>query len=156
MNAGTRYVSRSNRTRSVTRRIPTLRGTSHFGTGQGSANSPAIWCFISSLLYQCYDTLAVPASYCSPDRSTGTIDLGMVGYVDDSNGQTNAFMNLEEYPATIQNIQQSLRTNAQVWANLLGATGGALELSKCSVHARCNLDLHHTRCTSPPCRQRSF
>jgi ribonuclease HI len=104
-----------------------------FGTGQGSANSPAIWCFLSSLLYQCYDTLAVPASYCSPNK-TGTVELGMVGFVDDSNGQTNAFMDTEGHPATIQQIRQSLRHNAQAWANLLGATGGALELSKCSVH----------------------
>jgi hypothetical protein len=33
-----------------------------YGTGQGSGNSPAIWCFISSLLYKCYDQMAVPAT----------------------------------------------------------------------------------------------
>jgi hypothetical protein len=43
-------------------------------------------------------------------------------------------MGIEEHPATLIRTQQSLRNNAQVWANLLGATGGALELSKCSVH----------------------
>jgi hypothetical protein len=26
-----------------------------YGTGQGSGNSPMIWCFLSSLLYDCYD-----------------------------------------------------------------------------------------------------
>ncbi len=104
-----------------------------FGTGQGSANSPAIWCFISSLLYQCYDTLAIPATYCSPDQ-TGHVDLGMVGFVDDSNGQTNVFMECEVKPSvTLQKIQLSLQHNAQVWANLLGVSGGALELLKCSV-----------------------
>ena len=101
-----------------------------FGTGQGSANSPAIWCFISSLLYRRYDTLAVPASYCSPNK-TGTVELGMVGFIDDSNRQTNAFMDIEEHPTTIQQIRQSLCNNAQIWANLLGATGRALEISKC-------------------------
>ena len=104
-----------------------------FGTGQGSANSPAIWCFISSVLYQGYDTLASPASYCSPDK-TGRVDLGMIGFVDDSNGQTNQFMEETNSDTSSRRIQQSLRENAQLWANLLGTTGGALELSKCSVH----------------------
>jgi hypothetical protein len=58
----------------------------------------------------------------------------MIGFVDDSNGQTNNFMEEGESPETLHRIQQSLRTNAQLWANLLGVTGGALELSKCSVH----------------------
>ena len=104
-----------------------------FGTGQGSANSPAIWCFISSLLYQCYDTLATPALYCSPNH-TEKVDLGMIGFVDDSNGQTNYFLEAVESQDSLKRIQQSLQRNAQLWANLLGATGGALELSKCSVH----------------------
>jgi hypothetical protein len=104
-----------------------------FGTGQGSANSPAIWCFILSLLYQCYDTLAVPASYCSLDR-TARVDLGMIGFVDDSNGQTNTFMEEDESLESLLKIQRALKDNAQCWANLLGATGGALELSKCSIH----------------------
>jgi hypothetical protein len=104
-----------------------------FGTGQGSANSPAIWCFISSLLFQGYDTLACPASYCSPDRSR-KVDLGMIGFVDDTNGQTNKFLDMVDPSAPRQSTKQALQNNAQIWANLLGATGGALELSKCSVH----------------------
>ena len=61
-----------------------------FGTGQGSGNSPAIWCFLSSVLYDCYDEVAIPATYCSPDRS-GSFQIGMIGFVDDQNGQTNDF-----------------------------------------------------------------
>ena len=38
-----------------------------YGTGQGSGNSPAIWCFISSLLYDCYDKKAAKAMYITPD-----------------------------------------------------------------------------------------
>lgn len=79
------------------------------------------------------DTLAVPATYCSPDR-TGHVSLGMVGFVDDSNGQTKAFLDTEDYSTTPWNIQRSLRHNAQAWTNLLGVSGGAFELSKCSVH----------------------
>jgi hypothetical protein len=38
-----------------------------YGTGQGSGNSPMIWCFISSLLYNCYNTQAYPVTYSIPN-----------------------------------------------------------------------------------------
>ena len=41
-----------------------------FGTGQGSANSPMIWCFISSLLFDCYERMAYSADYCHPDGTS--------------------------------------------------------------------------------------
>lgn len=56
-----------------------------YGTGQGSGNSPVVWCFISSILFQCYNDCAHGAVYESPDRSEH-ITVKMVGYVDDSNG----------------------------------------------------------------------
>jgi hypothetical protein len=40
-----------------------------YGTGHGSGNSLMIWCFLSSLLHDCYDTRAQPAWYCNPDWS---------------------------------------------------------------------------------------
>ena len=40
-----------------------------FGTGQGSGNSPMIWCFVSSVLFDCYDTVAYAAKYCYPDKT---------------------------------------------------------------------------------------
>jgi hypothetical protein len=103
-----------------------------YGTGQGSGNSPMIWCFLSTVLFDCYDDLAYAATYCHPDRSH-PMELGMVGFVDDSNGQTNEFMR-NETALTLPTIYQKLRHNAQTWADLLGTTGGALELSKCSCH----------------------
>jgi hypothetical protein len=57
----------------------------------------------------------------------------MIGFVDDSNGQTNNFMN-DETTELIPTLISNLRTNAQAWSNLLGASGGSLELSKCSCH----------------------
>jgi hypothetical protein len=57
----------------------------------------------------------------------------MIGFVDDSNGQTNRFMEDETHD-TLPKMLHQLQTNAQVWSNLLGASGGALELSKCSCH----------------------
>jgi hypothetical protein len=56
----------------------------------------------------------------------------MVGLVDDSNGQTDLF-DQHESEITRQKIIEELKNNAQLWAELLGLTGGgALELSKCS------------------------
>jgi exonuclease III len=103
-----------------------------YGTGQGSGNSPMIWCFLSSLLFDCYATQSLNATYCRPNN-TEPISIGMIGFVDDSNGQTNCFQE-DETEATNPTMVQKLRSNAQVWANMLGVSGGSLELSKCSYH----------------------
>ena len=59
----------------------------------------------------------------------------MIGFVDNSNGQTNEFMDTSEsHDEILQRIQRSHRDNAQIWANPFGVIGGALELPKCSVH----------------------
>lgn len=103
-----------------------------YGTGQGSGNSPMIWCFLSSVLFTCYDAQASRAQYSFPDR-TGKMSLGMIGFVDDSNGQNNAFQE-DETAITVPALLGNMQRNAQLWSNLLGASGGALELSKCSSH----------------------
>jgi hypothetical protein len=46
---------------------------------------------------------------------------------------TNNFLQ-DETEETLPTLLHQLRTNAQVWSNMLGASGGALELSKCSCH----------------------
>ncbi|KAI2514379.1 hypothetical protein MHU86_272 [Fragilaria crotonensis] len=102
-----------------------------YGTGQGSGNSPVIWCFLSSILYDCYDEVAFKAAYLSPNRERRT-ELGMIGFVDDSNGQTNAF----EDPETIhtpKQILQKMKANATAWSRLLAVSGDHSN-SKCSYH----------------------
>ena len=106
-----------------------------YGTGQGSGNSPALWLFLACILYDIYEKLAKLAKYCSPDRSN-LIKLGMVGFVDDSNGQNNRFMETET-PQTPAEVVANTQSNAQIWSDLLHSTGGALELSKCSYHLLC-------------------
>ena len=103
-----------------------------YGTGQGSANSPAIWCFLSSTLFDCYDQVVHPAHYATP-AETHPVNLGMIGFVDDCNGQTNSFTD-DGSSTTLQKLIQQTRHNAQAWNDLLSASGGALELSKCSCH----------------------
>ncbi|KAI2506413.1 hypothetical protein MHU86_8039 [Fragilaria crotonensis] len=103
-----------------------------YGTGQGSGNSPVIWCFISSILFDCYEECAHLAQYSTPDNGRH-ITLGMIGYVDDSNGQTNCFY--EGAGAEVsQVVKAKMRENANTWSKLLEVSGGALELTKCSYH----------------------
>jgi hypothetical protein len=68
-----------------------------YGTGQGSQNSPAIWCIISSVLFDCFETQAHGATFESPDK-TQSITIYMVGFVDDSTGQVNQFLDNLQLP----------------------------------------------------------
>ena len=57
----------------------------------------------------------------------------MIAYVDDSNGQTNSF-HYNDQTRVVDLTLTKVRQNTQAWANLLGVSGGAVELSKCSCH----------------------
>ncbi len=58
----------------------------------------------------------------------------MIRFVNSSNGQTNDFLVVAKPDDKSKQLMDNLRHNAQQWATLLGATGGASELSKCSYH----------------------
>jgi hypothetical protein len=40
-----------------------------YGTCQGCSNSPMIWCFLSSVLYNCHGSNAHAATYSNPDHT---------------------------------------------------------------------------------------
>jgi hypothetical protein len=102
-----------------------------YGTGQGSGNSPAIWCIISSILFECHQEKGHGAYFCTPDQQM-SVALSMIGFVDDSTGQVNEFtQNVQPTPAFLRNVMQ---LDAQLWNDLLWLSGGLLELSKCSFH----------------------
>jgi hypothetical protein len=104
-----------------------------YGTGQGSTFSCDTLGFLSSTLLDCYNEKASPASYSNP---TGTVKvtIGIAGFVDKSNGQTNKFEE-DGSPATVsKRLLTQAQDNAQIWTDLLSASGGALEVSKCSCH----------------------
>ena len=61
-----------------------------YGTGQGSSNSPAIWLFVSSALLDAYEEWAESAKYSTPTADC-SVDVNMVGFVDDNTGQNNDF-----------------------------------------------------------------
>jgi hypothetical protein len=56
----------------------------------------------------------------------------MIGFVDDSTGQANAFLMDEQPP--IDYLVERMRYDAQLWNEILWASGGALELPKCTYH----------------------
>ena len=55
----------------------------------------------------------------------------MIGFVDDCGSQTN---DLSGSGIDELKLLQQVSENAQLWTNLLSASGGALEISKCSCH----------------------
>jgi hypothetical protein len=102
-----------------------------YGTGQGSANSPVIWTIVSSLLFECHEAAGHGAHFSTPDKKM-SVNLSMVGFVDDSTGQVNQFL-AHEQPTPSQ-LATIMKNDAQLWSNLLWLSGGLLELPKCSYH----------------------
>jgi hypothetical protein len=101
------------------------------GTGQGSGNSPIIWCFISSTLFDCHQQESYGAVFESPGR-TVRVAFSIVGFVDDSTCTSNDF-NLS-VPLSPDYYIQHMQIDTQLWHDLLWASDGMLELPKCSYH----------------------
>jgi hypothetical protein len=98
------------------------------GTGQGSCASPAIWLIISSILMDCLSDLGggmTMIDVCSNNALQQWID----GFVDD----TSLFTNLLNKTSTdnVPLLCKYLQNDMIIWKNLLEASGGKLELSKC-------------------------
>jgi hypothetical protein len=102
-----------------------------YGTGQGSGNSPTIWGFVCSTLFDAFESRAHGATFCSYDTKINT-NIYMIGFVDDCTQRVNNFQ------AHIQPDTKALLTmmthDAQLWNDLLWSSGGALEQTKCSFH----------------------
>ena len=54
------------------------------GTGQGSGNSPMIWCFISSVLFECHNQKAHGLTTATPNGNV-VVSFSIIGFIDDSN-----------------------------------------------------------------------
>jgi hypothetical protein len=100
-----------------------------FGTGQGSSSSPSIWTLCCSKGFDIYDSHCYGAQYRSPD-GTKLLKLGMTGFVDDNNAQTTGTRYKSE-----QALALRCTHDAQLWHDILWATGGALETPKCSYQS---------------------
>lgn len=98
------------------------------GSGQGSGNSPCLWLLISSVLCDQYNASAHGATFETPDKSI-TIQIYLVSFVDDTNGNVNSFT--QDIQPPIQDLIRKMQHDAQLWHDLLWSSGGALELPKC-------------------------
>ena len=112
------------------------------GTGQGSGNSPTLWCFVCDVLFEAFAAKAHGAVFSSYGRNIN-ISLYMVGFVDDCSQRVNDFN--KTIPPSSTTLMQLMTADAQLWNDLLWASGGALEQSKCSfymIEADWNADGH--------------
>ena len=101
------------------------------GTGQGSGNSPMIWCFVCSTLFDAFASQAHGATFTSYDNAT-KVQIYMIGFVDDCTQRVNRF--LSHTQPTAESLITTMQSDAQLWNDLLWASGGALEQAKCSFH----------------------
>ena len=102
-----------------------------YRSGQGSGNSPSLWCTISSVLFDGYEQQACGVSFYSPDQMIA-VKLYMIGFVDDTSGSTNDFVLPK--PAPLHHYANLATHDAQWWNDTLQLSGGVLEDSKCSYH----------------------
>ena len=96
-----------------------------FGSGQGSAASAQGWGKLVSKLFDIHDKYGHGSKYADPWRLFNAI-IGMLGFVDDNNITNNG-----EKWETVNDIIIRTQQDAQLWNDLLRATGGALNLDKC-------------------------
>jgi hypothetical protein len=96
-----------------------------FGSGQGSAASAQGWGKIASKAFDAHDAYGFGCIYNDPWK-TLRVMLGMLGYVDDNNITNNG-----EDGETVADVIKQTQFDAQLWNDLLRATGGALNLDKC-------------------------
>ena len=102
-----------------------------YGTGQGSGNSPTLWCFVCSALFDALDSAAHGATFTTYDKNC-QIPMKMIGFVDDCTQRVNKF-HLAQQP-TSGELLSTMQRDVQVWNDLLWSSGGALEQLKCSFH----------------------
>ena len=81
-----------------------------YGSGQGAGKSPAIWCIISSVLFDTYESKALGASFQSPDGQL-KVCVYMIGFVDDTSGSVHEFLLPE--PASPEHYIQRSTSDAQ-------------------------------------------
>ena len=105
-----------------------------YGTGQGSTSSPNVWAINASTYFNVYDKHCFGATYTNPSL-TKTLNLGMTGFVDDNNSQVTGLPETMSHPLVKGDSEQKLiercSHDAQLWNDILWASGGALEVPKC-------------------------
>ena len=88
------------------------------GTRQGSGNSSAIWCFISSILFNCHNQKAHGLTTASPNGDV-VVSFSIIGFVDDSTCVTGG-----KQDETVEQLLVRVKHDVQLWHDLLWASGG--------------------------------
>jgi hypothetical protein len=98
------------------------------GTGQGSCSSTSICLMISSILMDCLSELSGGMTIIDVIDEI-TIQQWIDGFVDD----TSLFANIltSDNDSNTYNLIQQLKKDMIYWKELLEASGGKLELTKC-------------------------
>ena len=97
------------------------------GSGQGSCASPTLWLIISTILMRCLDRNTSGMAMV-PIQKDGQILMSSIdGFVDD----TSLFTNIPFHQTDMHEAMRHLQVATENWAELLAASGGKLELSKC-------------------------
>ena len=94
-----------------------------YGNGQGSANSPAVWLFISNVLFKCQHYHGHGTVYTDPANTIKT-RICVVGFVDDTTIYVNNFY---QKHTSVERLVTILCNDTQLCRNLLWTTGGELE-----------------------------
>ena len=94
------------------------------GSGQGSTNSPIIWCFISSVAFFTHKQRAHGIFFHTPDQSM-SIRISMVGFVDDSTSITGG-----DASHSYQQVKEMMIKYAQLWHDILWVTGGEIGINQ--------------------------
>lgn len=100
-----------------------------FGTGQGSGNSPMVWLFICSTLFDINDKISTGALWASPDGSW-KVNVLAIGFVDDVRNSSNQFGQHPQPP--LDDLIAQATKDSQNWHDLLEVSNQELELPKCS------------------------
>ena len=96
-----------------------------FGSGQGSGASAQGWGKMASKAFDAHDKFGYGCLYTDPWK-TLEVMLHMLGYVDDNNITNNGADG-----ESVEDVVKRTQHDAQLWNDLLRATGGALNLDKC-------------------------
>ena len=96
-----------------------------FGSGQGSTVSATGWGKLVSIALDLHDKQRFGSQYRDPEGVFTTI-VGMLGFVDDNN-----ISNTGEKHESIEEVIKRTQHDAQLWNDILKATGGTLNLLKC-------------------------
>ena len=99
--------------------------SSVFGSGQGSTVSATGWGKLVSIALDLHDKQRFGSQYRDPEGVFTTI-VGMLGFVDDNN-----ISNTGKKHESIKDVIKRTQHDAQLWNNILKATGGTFNLLKC-------------------------